>query len=141
MKSGTSWAEQVEWIDKSKLDRRNATAEYHRCGWPGYRKDPYKAMHGYRWKRTDKGTAPFPKAREYQQCTVAAYDQHNEVLKEIDLYTKDDESSGEAEDEEDVKEESKDEDYFEEDSKREGDSDGENVDTNNLETQERNWLY
>jgi len=50
------------------------------------------------WARKEKGTAPFPKAKEYQKLKVGAFVQEES---EIDLYTTDDES-GESDSELDV---------------------------------------
>jgi hypothetical protein len=63
-------------------------------------------MDCFRWARKEVGTAPFPKAKEYQKLKVWAYDQEEES--EIDLYTTDDDSqdSEEEESSEDKEEES-----------------------------------
>jgi hypothetical protein len=50
-------------------------------------------MDCFRWAKKDVGTAPFPKAKEYQKLKVGAYDQEEDSEQEIDLYTTDDDSS------------------------------------------------
>lgn len=82
-----TYAEQTDRIDKSELDRRKAAGEYQRCAWPADRKGSHKTIDCFRWKETDKGTAPFPKANEYQKLKVGGYDQDES---EIDVYTTDD---------------------------------------------------
>jgi hypothetical protein len=63
-------------------------------------------MDCFRWARKEIGTAPFPKAKEYQKLMVGAYGQEGEERSdsEIDLYTTDEEetdrSDNEAEDSE-----------------------------------------
>jgi hypothetical protein len=69
-------------------------------------------MDGFRWAKKDSGTAPFPKAKEYQKLKVEAYDQNEESESEINLYTtakgeSEDKSENESEDE--SKDESEDE--------------------------------
>jgi hypothetical protein len=89
--SGKTHAEQTEGIEKSELDRRKAAGECQRCAWPGDRKGAHKTMHCVRWAKKEVGTAPFPKAKEYQKLQVGAYDQEEDLESEIDLYTTDDE--------------------------------------------------
>jgi hypothetical protein len=54
---------QTEGIDGSELRRRKAAGECQRCAWPRDRKGSHKTLNCFRGKRTDKGTAPFPKKR------------------------------------------------------------------------------
>jgi hypothetical protein len=54
---------QTEGIDRSELRRRKAAGECQRCGWPRDRKGSHNTLDCFRWKRIDKGTAPFPKKR------------------------------------------------------------------------------
>jgi hypothetical protein len=100
-KSNKTYAEQTEGIDKSELDRRKAAGECQRCAWPGDRKGAHKTMDCYRWKRMEKGTAPFPKPKAYQQLKVGAYNQQEEVSEDdpIDLYTTNEEDCSDSEDE------------------------------------------
>jgi len=99
-KSKKTYAEQVEGIEKSELDRRKAAGECQRCAWPGDRKGAHKTMDCFRWARKEIGTAPFPKAKEYQKLKIGAYDQESE----IDLYTTDDDSDTSQDSEEDQRE-------------------------------------
>jgi hypothetical protein len=94
-KSNKTYAEQTEGIDKSELDRRKAAGECQRCAWPGDRKGAHKTMDCFRWARKEVGTAPFPKAKEYQKFKVGACDQEEDSESEIDLYTTDTGSSDE----------------------------------------------
>jgi len=48
-----------------------------------------------RWAKKEIGTAPSPKAKEYQKLKVGAFNQEEESELEIDLYTTDDEESEE----------------------------------------------
>ena len=54
---------QTEGIDGSELRRRKAAGECQRCAWPQSRKGSHKTLDCFRWKRLDKGTAPFPKKK------------------------------------------------------------------------------
>jgi hypothetical protein len=54
---------QTEGIDGSELRRRIAAGECQRCAWPHDRKGSHKTVDCFRWKRLDKGTAPFPKRK------------------------------------------------------------------------------
>ena len=45
-----------------------------------------------RWACKEVGTAPFPKAKEYQTLKRGAYDQEEESESVLDLYTTNDES-------------------------------------------------
>jgi hypothetical protein len=103
-KSNKIYAEQTEGIDKSELDRRKAAGECQRCAWPGDRKGAHITMDCFRWAKKDVGTAPFPKAKEYQKLKIAAYGQEEDSESEIDLYT-DDEGSSESEDTESLDDE------------------------------------
>ena len=118
-KSKKTYAEQTEGIDKSELDRRKAAGECQRCAWPGDRKGAHKTMDCFRWARKEIGTAPFPKAKDYQKLKVGAYDQESE----IDLYTTDDDS----EDSEDSDNSEDEQEYLDEDKEEEE------------EETERNW--
>jgi hypothetical protein len=51
---------QTEGIDGSELWRRKAAGECQRCTWPQNRKGSHKTLDCFRWKRLEKGTAPFP---------------------------------------------------------------------------------
>jgi hypothetical protein len=55
---------QTEGIDSNELRRRKAAGECQRCAWPQHRKGSHKTLDCFRWKRLDKGTAPFPKKKK-----------------------------------------------------------------------------
>jgi hypothetical protein len=54
---------QTEGIDGSELRRRKAAGECQRCALPQDRKGSHKTIDCFRWKRLEKGTAPFPKKK------------------------------------------------------------------------------
>jgi hypothetical protein len=58
---------QTEGIDGSELRRRAAAGECQRCAWPKDRKGSHKTLDCFRWKRLDKGTAPFPIKKLYNK--------------------------------------------------------------------------
>jgi hypothetical protein len=58
---------QTEGIDGSELRRRKAAGECQRCAWPQDRKGSHKTLDCFRWKRLEKGTAPFPKKKNYDK--------------------------------------------------------------------------
>jgi hypothetical protein len=58
-----TYGTQTEGIDGTELRRRKAAGECHRCAWPRDRKGSHKTLDCFRWKRLEKGTAPFPKKK------------------------------------------------------------------------------
>jgi len=62
----------TEGIDSSELGRRRAAGECLRCAWPSDRKGTHRVKDCIRPIKLDKGTAAFPKAKEYQKMKVAA---------------------------------------------------------------------
>ena len=58
---------QTEGIDGNELRRRKAAGECQRCAWPRDRKGSHKTLDCFRWKRLEKGTAPFPKRKNYNK--------------------------------------------------------------------------
>jgi hypothetical protein len=58
---------QTEGIEGSELRRRKAAGECQRCAWPQDRKGSHKTLDCIRWKRVEKGTAPFPKNTRYNK--------------------------------------------------------------------------
>jgi hypothetical protein len=58
---------QTEGIDGSELRRRKAAGECQHCAWPADRKGTHKTLDCFRWKRIEKGTAPFPKKKQYNK--------------------------------------------------------------------------
>jgi hypothetical protein len=55
---------QTEGIEGSELRRRKAAGECQRCAWPQDRKGSHKTLDCFRWKKLDKGTAPFPNKKK-----------------------------------------------------------------------------
>jgi len=62
----------TEGIDSLELSRRKAAGECLRCAWPSDRKGTHRVKDCLRPIKLDKGTAAFPKAKEYQKMKVAA---------------------------------------------------------------------
>jgi len=94
-KSIKTYAEQVEGMEKTELDRRKSAGVCQRCAWPADQKGAHKTMDCSRWARNEQGTAPFPKAKEYHKLEVGAHDQEES---DIDLYTTDEDSNEGSED-------------------------------------------
>jgi len=87
----------TEGIDSSELGRRRAAGECLRCAWPSDRKGTHRVKDCLRPIKLDKGTAPFPKAKEYQRMKVAAM----QVSEDTDTSNSEtSESSGSSESEE-----------------------------------------
>jgi hypothetical protein len=66
-KSIKTFGTQTEGIDGSELRRRKAAGECQRCAWPQDRKGSHKTLDCFRWKRLEKGTAPFPRKKQYNK--------------------------------------------------------------------------
>jgi hypothetical protein len=62
---------QTAGIDSSELQRRRSAGECLRCAWPSDRKGSHRVADCRRPIKLDKGTAAFPKAKEYQKMKVA----------------------------------------------------------------------
>lgn len=62
---------QTEGIDSSEIERRKAACEHLRCAWPAEWIGNYKVNDCVRLRKLDKGTASYPKAKEYQKIKVA----------------------------------------------------------------------
>jgi hypothetical protein len=62
-KNKKTFGTQTEGIDGSELRRRNAARQCQRCAWPQNMKGIHKTLDCFRWKRLEKGTAPFPKKK------------------------------------------------------------------------------
>ena len=84
-----TFATQMQGILQDELDRRKKSRECMRCGWPADRKGNHKTMDCYRPIKTDKGTATFPKAKEYQKLKIGAYELEED---QKDLYTEESDS-------------------------------------------------
>jgi hypothetical protein len=63
-KSIKTFGTQTEGIDGTELRRRAAAGECQRCAWPRDRKGSHKTINCFRWKRLEKGTAPFPRKQK-----------------------------------------------------------------------------
>jgi len=61
----------TEGIDLSEISRRKAAGDCLRCAWPSDRKGTHMVKDCQRPIKLDKGTASFPKAKEYQKMKVA----------------------------------------------------------------------
>jgi hypothetical protein len=59
-------------IDSAEKERRKRTGECLRCAWPADRKGAHQVASCRRPIKLDKGTADFPKAKEYQKAKQAA---------------------------------------------------------------------
>jgi len=57
---------QTKGIDRGEISRRKAAGECLRCAWPSGRKGTHRVKDCRRQIKLDKGTAGFPKAKEYQ---------------------------------------------------------------------------
>jgi hypothetical protein len=62
-----TYGTQTEGIDGSELRRRKAAGECHRCAWPRDRKGSHKTLDCHRGKKVEKGTAQFPKKKQYSK--------------------------------------------------------------------------
>ena len=57
----------TEGISDSEMQRRKESGEYLRCTWPSDRKGSHRVKDCIRPIKLDKGTASYPKAKEYQR--------------------------------------------------------------------------
>jgi len=115
----------TEGIDSSELQRRKAAGECLRCAWPSDRKGNHRVVDCRRPIKLDKGTAPFPKAKDYQKMKVAGM----QLESDSEESSSDDSESEEEED-------------SEEDESEEEQSEGECLDgeyEQQEEKEERNW--
>jgi hypothetical protein len=62
----------TEGIEPSEVERRKAAGEYLSCAWPSDRKGSHRVKDCRRPIKLDKGTANYPKSKEYQRLKVAA---------------------------------------------------------------------
>jgi hypothetical protein len=62
---------ETKGIPLPEIDRRRSSGECLRCAWPSDRKGSHRVADCRRPIKLDKGTANYPKAREYQKATVA----------------------------------------------------------------------
>jgi len=61
----------TEGIDPSEIIRRKPAGECLRCAWPADRKGTHRVKDCQRPIKLDKGTANYPKAKEYQRMKIA----------------------------------------------------------------------
>jgi len=90
----------TEGIGPSKIERKKAAGECLRCAWPSDRKGNHRVKDCIRPIKLDKGTASYPKAKEYQKMKVAAIelDEGSEDESSDDEDSQSDESEEESED-------------------------------------------
>jgi hypothetical protein len=96
-KSSSKGKSDLEGIDRSEIDRRKSAGECLRCAWPSDRKGAHRVKDCRRAIKTDKGTADFPKAKEYQKMKIAAVEVNSTSDDSTDEYS---ESSSNEESEE-----------------------------------------
>ena len=119
----------TEGIDSSELKRRKAAGECLRCAWPPDRKGTHMVADCIRPIKLDKGTAPLPKAKDYQKMKVAG----------MQLESDSEDSSSDESESEDSVENSESE---EEDESEEEQTEGEYLDDEyeqQEEKEEKNW--
>jgi hypothetical protein len=61
----------AEGIEATEIERRKAVGECLRCTWPSDRKGNYRVKDCVRSIKLDKGTASYPKDKEYQRMKIA----------------------------------------------------------------------
>jgi len=124
---------QTAGIESSEIQRRKSAGECLRCAWPSDRKGSHRVAECRRPIKLDKGTAAFPKAKEYQKMKIAG----------MQIESDSEESSEESDEEESDNEESDEEESGSEESDNEEQSEGEYLDNEENEEQEeeeeRNW--
>jgi hypothetical protein len=67
-------------IDQEEIQRRKGTGECLRCAWPSDRKGAHQVRDCVRPIKLDKGTASYPKAREYLKLEKAFQQLESEEL-------------------------------------------------------------
>jgi len=61
----------TEGVESSEIQRHKAAGQCLRCAWPADRKGAHRVKNCVRLIKLDKGTAGYPKAKEYQKMKVA----------------------------------------------------------------------
>jgi len=84
----------TEGIEPLEIERRKAAGECLRCAWPSDRKGSHRVKDCIRPVKLDKGTASYPKAKEYQKMKIAGL----ELLDEDSQSDSSDQSEDESED-------------------------------------------
>jgi len=92
--SGKIYAEQTDHINQFMSDSTKAVGECNRCAWFGDKRRAPRTMNCCCSKWVEKGTVPFPIAREFQMLKVGAHDRDKDY--KIDLYGTVDEEYKEA---------------------------------------------
>ena len=115
----------TEGIEPSEVERRKAAGECLRCAWPSERKGSHRVKDCIRLIKLDKGTASFPKAKDYQKMKIEGL----ELLDEDSQSDSSEESEEESEESEEELEDSEDD--------SESDSEGEYFDQEEEEGEEQ----
>jgi hypothetical protein len=92
----------TEGIEPSEIERTKGAAECLRCAWPVDRKGNHRVKDCVRPITLEKGTASYPKAKEYQKMKVAGLEGSSEG--EEDSYSESSESSESSDTEEEISE-------------------------------------
>jgi len=111
MEKGSRRYEQTEEIETSEIGRRKAAGECLRWAWPSDRKGSHRVKHCKRPIKLHKGTASYPKAKEYQKMKIAGMRLKDDTNDSEDDSSENDSSSehsdSESEEEDTEDEESK----------------------------------
>jgi hypothetical protein len=94
----------TEGIGASEIERHKSVGERLRCAWPSDRKGSHRVKDCIRPIKLDKGTASYPKAKEYQKMKIAGIklpSEAEESSEESDSSDSDEEESGSDSEEED----------------------------------------
>ena len=119
-------------IDSSELQRRKSAGECLRCAWPSEWKGSHRVADCRRPIKLDKGTAAFPKAKEYQKPKVAGIP--------LESDSQEDESDEESEEDDSGKESQEDSGEESEEEQSEGEYLHDEKENEQLEEEEeRNW--
>ena len=139
---------QTAGIESSEIQRRRSAGECLRCAWPSDRKGSHRVAECRRPIKLDKGTAAFPKAKEYQKMKIAGMQVESDTEEsseesDEECDKSDEEESDKSDEEESDNEESDEEESGSEESDEEEQSEGEYFDNERNEEQEeeeeRNW--
>jgi len=137
---------QTEGIESSEIQRRRSAGECLRCAWPSDRKGSHRVADCRRPIKLDKGTAAFPKAKEYQKMKIAGMriESDSEDSNESNESDKEESESEGSDNDELDKEESESEGSDDEESGTEEQSEGEYPDDEKdyeqqEEEEEGNW--
>jgi len=84
----------TEGIESSEIERRKSAGECLRCAWPSDRKGTHRVKDCVRPIKLDKGTASYPKSKEYQKMKVAAMQQEESEDEDSQTSESDSDDSG-----------------------------------------------